>query len=125
MLSFYQKRKWKNFLHSKFVLLALVLLCIPLGISVFERYQVEREMAERRLEMEAERTALELRKAKLNERVRYLEDERGVEAEIRRHFDVAKEGEQVVIIYDDETKSAVATSGKPAPSPEPWYMFWR
>lgn len=127
MLTFYQKRKLKEFIHSWLVLLLLILISIPLSISVYERYNVEREMASRRAAIEVEKEALSNRKQVLEERVEYLKDDRGIEAEIRRHFDVAKEGEQVVIILEDEieNEATVGTMEDEAPKIAPWYMFWR
>lgn len=126
MLSFYQKRKLKSFLYSKAMLAVLLLLCIPLGMSVYERYQVEREMAERQNEVEKEKERLLERKQALEEKVQYLEDERGIESEIRRHFDVAKEGEQVVIIVD-ERESSLEPEVETVKEDESkkWYLFWQ
>lgn len=125
MLDFYQKRKLKNVLHSHITLVVLLLLLIPLVISVHERYQVERDMAARRAEIEDELDALRARKTTLEERVNYLQDDRGIESEIRRHFDVAKEGEQVVIIIDEEENVPATTTTTRLPLPAPWWMFWR
>ena len=125
MLDFYQKRKLKNVLQSHITLVILLLLLIPLLLSVHERYQMEREMAAKRAEIEVELNELRARKASLEETVLYLQDERGIESEIRRHFDVAKEGEQVVIIIDEEEIPALATTSEPRLEPSPWWMFWR
>lgn len=68
--------------------------------SVYKRYTIEREMDEKRAAVEEERKDLEERKTILQEKVDYLHDESGIEAEIRKHFDVAKDGEQVVVLID-------------------------
>ncbi len=107
------------------VLSALVLLCcLLLVVSVFKRYQIERQMAERRAVLETEKEMLVERKVQLQEEVDYLLDERSVEAEIRRSFDVAKEGEQVVVILDNSEPEIVQDEVMVA-SKAPWYMFWR
>ena len=59
-------------------------------------------MAERRQEKEKELQELKERKAVLEEKVEYLSDDSGIEAEVRKHFDVAKAGEQVVILLENE-----------------------
>ncbi len=105
------------------VIVALSAIFLLLAVSVFERYQVEREMAARAVAAARELETLQKREAELNTRVSYLEGERGVEEELRKNFDVAKAGEQVVIL----------TGEPPAPpSPPPleetprrWYQFWR
>jgi cell division protein FtsB len=104
----------------------VVLVCIVLllGKSAYERYQIERDMQTRREAAEAERAALEERREILQERIDYLTGERGVEEEVRQQFDVAKPGEQVIILTGEPP-----TSSTPAVAPEanavPWYQFWR
>jgi len=124
MLQFYQKRSLVSWCHSPIVLLLLAGFCVLLAISVYERYTIEREMAERRLAAEAEVAALQVRKEALAERVQYLSHERGIEAEMRRNFDVAKPGEEVVIILDNETIESPVRPAVEVPSDRPWYQFW-
>jgi len=91
------------------------------------RWQVEREMAARRAAVEAEQAALEARYQDLKADVTYLSDERSLEAEVRKHFDVAKAGESVVIIVDEErgAVAGAATSSFVEAEPPPWWQFWR
>ena len=57
--------------------------------------------------------------------VEYLSSERGVEAEMRRQFDIVREGEQVVIILDDDKSTTTPTTTLPAEEESrPWYKFW-
>jgi cell division protein FtsB len=82
-------------------------------------------MHERRLEEEAAVYKLQTKKNTLETQVRYLSDERGIEAEMRRQFDVALPNEQVVVIVEpeqNETNTASTTyKGEDQP---PWYEFW-
>ncbi|MEM9336590.1 MAG: septum formation initiator family protein [Patescibacteria group bacterium] len=120
-----QKQQWRNFTRSKILLAVLVLLTIFSVRSVYERYTVERDMAARRAAIEAELSELEARRAALSERVDYLSNERGIEAEVRRQFDVAREGEQVVIILDDTEPLPEIAGAATTTTPErPWYRFW-
>lgn len=124
MLQFYQKRSFLSWCQSPVILLLLAGVCIWLALSVYERFTIEREMAERRAAVEADVAALRGRKAALEERVEYLSHERGIEAEMRRNFDVAKPGEEVVIILDN---NSAAPDVRPMPEPvttRPWYQFW-
>lgn len=84
-------------------------------------------MAERRQEAEAETERLKQQKAGLEEQVQYLQDERGIEAEMRRQFDVALTNEQVVVIVEPEpdAETSVATSTYQEESEPSWYEFWR
>ena len=69
-------------------------------------------MKERRIIEENEVSKLQGKKEALEKKVRYLSDERGIEAEMRRQFDVALPNEQVVVIVEpekDETNTASST----------------
>lgn len=86
-------------------------------------------MAARRAAVEAEFAALQARHDALETEVQYLADERSLEAEVRKHFDVAREGESVVIIVDEDNESGsvagAATSTALNPETHPWWQFWR
>lgn len=123
MPKFGQKKKLTDYLYTKPVVAVLLIVTGLLSVSVFERYQVEREMAARRLAAEEEYQMLQERKASLQEDVDYLSGERGIEEEIRKHFDVAKEGEQVVILLGEDPEPEPEI--KPAEPRKKWYQFWR
>lgn len=101
---------WRSVFYSRITLLLLICLCFLLAASVYERYTIERQMADRRIEAEQELQTLKERKLELQEKVEYLTAEEGIEAEIRKNFDVAREGEQVIIIVDEEQSAAVSSS---------------
>lgn len=124
MLDFKRKRQVRGFIFSYFTIAILAVLLFLMAMSVFERFTVEREMASRREEAEMELQALRQRAAALEAQVEYLEDERGMEAEIRDRFDVAKEGEQVVIILEDAGTETEETTEPTKGPDEPWYKFW-
>ncbi len=122
MASFGKKKKFTEYLYSRPSIALLLVVIIFLSIAVFQRFTVERQMALRKIEMETERQELFERKALLENRVDYLSGERGIEEEIRKHFDVAKEGEQVVIIVDKEIPQVEKETEEP--EEKPWYKFW-
>jgi len=102
-------------------------LALMVGWSAYVRYDIAMEMKDRRIQAEQQAAALQARKDALEEEVQYLSNERGIEAEMRRQFDVALEGEQVVVIVEDENDGPIveplSTSTK---LEEPkWYQFWR
>lgn len=83
-------------------------------------------MSGRRHEVEAEVTRLKDQKTSLEKEVNYLSDERGIEAEMRRQFDVALPGEKVVVIVDPQNKQgSTSTATQSVDTDHPWYMFWR
>lgn len=107
MLSFYQKRQLRRVATSRITQGFLVIVCLFMGSSAYGRYAIARDMAERRAAAERDLTELEERRDALAEQVEYITSERGIEAEMRRQFDIARDGEQVVIILDE-------------PVPAPW-----
>lgn len=122
MAGFGKKKKFTEYLYSKPSIFILLVIVVFLSISVYERFSVEREMALRKAQTQQDRQELLERKTQLEERVEYLSGERGIEEEIRKHFDVAKEGEQVVIIVDKEVPEAPVAVEVEAE--KPWYQFW-
>ena len=128
MFDFYQKRKLRAFLNSPFTQGLILVLALWVGWSAYVRYDIAMEMKERRVAAEQEAAALETRRNELEQRVRYLESERGMEAEMRRQFDVTLPGEQVVVIVEDESKGPavqpLATSS-PDRQQKKWYEFWQ
>jgi hypothetical protein len=125
MLDFYQKRKFRAVVNSRYTQIGLGLLIFMVGWSAFTRYQIAAEMSDRREVAEQSAAALEARRDELQEQVEYLSNERGIEAEMRRQFDVALEGEEVVVILEDETPAVdVSVASSTESEPVPWYRFW-
>jgi cell division protein FtsB len=128
VFDFYQKRKLRAIVNSPYTQGFILLLVLLVGWSAYVRYDIAMEMVERREAAELQAAALEAKKQELKERVEYLSGERGIEAEMRRQFDVALEGEQVVVIVDDEPETATVmplpTTTKETDDAK-WYQFWR
>jgi cell division protein FtsB len=122
MASFGKKKTLRDYFYSRPVIVVLGILFVFLLVSVYGRYTVAREMSHRREVTETEKQELLERKKILEEKVEYLGGERGLEEEIRTHFDVAKEGEKVIILMGEEKKEAPPPP--PLPPQEPWYKFW-
>jgi cell division protein FtsB len=95
MFDFHQKRKMKTVFGSRFTQTILIILSFFIIMSAGNRYMIAREMADRRSAAEVEIQALQDRRETLEAEVQYLSNERGIEAEMRRQFDIAREGEQV------------------------------
>jgi len=122
-MQFGKKNDYKTYLYSRPAIGVLLIIAVLLGMSVYERFIVEREMSDRREYSEAELERLDERKIQLEDRVEYLEGERGIEEEIRKNFDVAREGEQVIILTGEESEQ---TQKEPdIIERTPWYIFWR
>lgn len=118
------KKKFVHMLYTTPVLVGMSICVVVLLLAVWQRYEVERRLHSQRLLIQSEEQAALEQRAALQAQVEYMEGEHGVEEEIRKHFDVAREGEQVVILIGDPAVSTVATT-TPAPPKKPWYQFWR
>lgn len=112
MFDFHEKRKIKAILFSKITLLLLLVPIAFLGMSVFGLYEKEREVSKRRVENEQELERLHERARALKANVHALTSERGIEGEIRDRYDVAKEGETVVVIIEEEESEPAQVSEK-------------
>lgn len=126
MFDFYQKRKIRSLVNSRYTQGVLLLLVLLIGWSAFVRYQIAVEMSDRRALAEQEALLLQSQKDALQEQVEYLSNERGIEAEMRRQFDVALEGEQVVVIVEEEAGPEIQPlSTSTTEEDVRWYQFWR
>lgn len=125
MSDFRQKRKNGNWFHSPIFQGVVLSVAVLVFFGAYDRFLVDKEISEKENNLEEEINTLEERKKTLEKEVDYLSSDRGVEAEIRRQFDVAREGEQVVIIIKDEDKENSTTETvELEPETKPWYKFW-
>lgn len=126
MFDLYQKRKFRAIFNSRLTQGFLLLLVVFLGWQTYERYAVAVEVNERRAAAEQMVSHLTERRDNLEQEVQYLQTERGIESALRRQFDVALPGEDVVVILSDDTESAVtplATSTKQE-TRKVWWFWW-
>lgn len=123
MFDFHQKRRMRTVFASRVTQGILLLVAFFVLLSAYNRYLIAREMADRREAVESEIAALEARRESMEAEVKYLSNERGIEAEMRRQFDIARDGEQVVIILEDET-AATAPTQTATTTKRAWYKFW-
>lgn len=124
MFDFHQKRKLRSVFHSRLTQIVLLVLSLFIFWSAYDRYLVAKEMSEKRLALEEEMINLQKRELSLDKEVEYLSSDRGIEAEMRRQFDIARDGEQVVIILEDDKATATATITPMSEKARPWYKFW-
>ena len=100
MFDFYEKRKVRNIMFSKPVLVLLGIVVLLFVYSVWGAYQKESETREKWKNREEVLIELEGREKELSTEIDRLETEKGTEAEIRSKFEVAKEGEEVIVIVE-------------------------
>lgn len=118
MFDFYEKRKIRRVVYSRFFIGGVFLLTLLIGVSVYERFSIEREMADKLEERAEELEALKVRATLLETKVDHLKNERGIEEELRTRFDVAREGEQVIIIVDEDDNKKNTDVGTGTVQPE-------
>jgi cell division protein FtsB len=115
MLDFHEKRKLRAMLYSKPAAAGLLVIAVLLGLSVYERFTREREVALRRHELESKLEELKGQAAALEAEVARLRSDRGIEEELRDRFEVAKDGEQVVVIVGGEQGTTATATEKRLP----------
>jgi len=123
MLDFHQKRKLRTVANARVTQAVLLVLVGFVFWHALERYVVASDMADRRASAEQTAAALQARKEALEVEVRYLQDERGIEAEMRRQFDVALPGEEVVVILEDEVVAELLPLATSTPE-RSWWQIW-
>lgn len=126
MFDFYERRRLKTLLGSPFVRIGLLGIFFLIAWSAYVRYDIAKEMEVRRFTVETEVSRLQAQRTTLETQVQYLSDDRGIEAEMRRQYDVALPNEQVVVIVEPDTlESSSTVSSDREESPKAWYEFWR
>ena len=127
MLQFYHKRSWRALVYSPFMVAFLLVLIGCMVTAAYARYQMAVSTADRQRALEDEYRKIQERREEISSKVTYLSNDRGIEAEVRRNFDVAKPGEKVVVILDDDADGGLIEPLPQLPPPPPprWYEFWR
>jgi len=100
MFDFYEKRKMRNIVYSKPALVLLGIIMLAFVYSVYGAIQKERETRVVREQRESVLNELHEREEVLQKEIDRLNTEKGVESEIRSKFEVAKEGEEVIVIVE-------------------------
>jgi cell division protein FtsB len=105
----FQQRRDPTRLMWRRVIAIILLLVIALAVrGVWGAYNKSQDSYVLKVEAQAKLNDLEKREYELRADIANLRSEKGVEAELRERYDLAKDGEGVVVIVDP-----------PAPPPEP------
>ena len=98
-----EKVRLRKFLYSR-ITLALLLIIVALllrgSIGVYKKERLTRENLEK---SEIEYQELQKREEFLREETESLNTKQGIERAIRERFGLAKEGEKVIILLDEES----------------------
>lgn len=82
-------------------------------MSAWNMYQTSYGTKQRVERLQAEHDELKQREEIVSSAALSVSTERGLEAEIREKFSVAKEGERVIVLVDDDEPNATTTKVKP------------
>jgi cell division protein FtsB len=100
MLDYTERRQLRKIVYAKPTIIILALITLFVARGAWSMYGKYTEATEKRDKTLAELNKLETREADLAHDIARLSSDRGVEAEIRGRYMVAKEGEKVMIIAD-------------------------
>lgn len=100
MREYQRRRRIREVLYSRAALATLLLFTVLISKAAWDMYAKERE-SQRQLEaVESELAALVARENLLQDDLARLKTPEGIEAEIRAQFQVAKPGEQMVVLVE-------------------------
>lgn len=102
MKEFKKDKNNNKFYHSPIFLFVLFLFLLLLVYKVFGLIKKEKESAKNRDLILAQIEDLKKREYNLSNEIEKLETEEGVEKLIREKYQVAKEGEKMVIIVEED-----------------------
>ncbi len=119
----FQKREDPILLMKRrIVIVILVILVLVLGRGVYGVIVKEEESRLLRVEVERELAELKGRENEIRTNIAELASERGVERALRSEYELAKEGESVIVIVGDEQEEE---SPSVQTTFQPWWHFWR
>jgi cell division protein FtsB len=107
MREFSQKRKVRKFIFSVPVLIFLFIilfLVIKGSYGVYQKYSLTKSELEN---SQSDLVVLEDKKTNLENKIDRLQTETGIEREIRSKFDVAREGEKLIVIVEDKVEEEI------------------
>ena len=119
MKSFQQRRGWRNIIYSSPSLFLLIILLFFFAFGVIRFFGKMRTTGENRKIAEEKVAQLQKQKETLSTEITKLNTESGKEESIRERFPVAKDGEGVIVIVEDENVPNV-----PKPKSDGFFSFF-
>jgi len=100
MREFQAKKRIRKAIYSKITLFIILVFIVIIGRAAVSVFFKEQESFNNTVQAKKELTKLEDRQQLLNTEITRLSTEEGIEAEIRTKYNVAKYGEQFLVIVD-------------------------
>ncbi len=117
MREFQGKRRLKQFFYSRVTVALLILVVLLLARAAAGVWWRSRGVAEERQAVDQELAEAVSRRQELTASIARLETARGVEAELRSKFSVARPGERVISVIS-------SASAEPVESPDRGWWDW-
>lgn len=125
MKAFGQKRDPARIFLRRIGLLALLIIVAVAGSGVYGVYKKERESRELRIQAENEYADLLAREARLKSDLTTLKTTRGMEEALRKQYELAENGENLIVIVEPQTPAPAEATTSPL---REWFerlFFWR
>lgn len=106
MLQFQERKKIRKILYSKVTIVILALVTVLVARGAWDIHQKAAIAAAERDEAARSLGDLEKRSQGLEASLAELKSSHGLEAEVRQKFTVAKPGEEVVVVVDENAKKS-------------------
>ena len=100
----------KNSFYTKLVIVSLIILILILAKATWSVFNKDRGTKENLTETEEDLSALQARGNSLEEEIRSLNTEKGVDEEIRTKFRVVKGDEGMIMLIDSPEGSTTTSS---------------
>lgn len=97
---FQKKRKLRSRIYSKTTVLVLFIVILIMARATWKVYKTKVESRKNFEKVSSELDAMRAREAELTYEINRLNTEKGTEEEIRKKFNVAKDGEGVVYVVE-------------------------
>ncbi len=108
----YQENWWKRVAHSYFSLALMAVFILFFAWSVIKFAGKAQETARNKKIAQEKLTELQKQQSQLGSDIDELNTEKGVEESIREKFGLAKDGEGLVVVVDDQNKPATQVHQK-------------
>lgn len=124
MVNIQRKKKLKRILYSKITIAVLVVLTVLLANATWNAYQNTRFTERNEEEALRELESLEERANFLRTETAKLRTPEGIEREIRENLPVAKEGEKVIILVEENEDGVQEATSSEAREEGFWQRFF-
>lgn len=108
MREYQQKYIFRKMVYSKTTIVVLFLLIVLLTRSIMELRAKNEEISKLKDDSAKEREIVESKVKKAEERNKEFSTPRGFESYVRTTYPVVKEGEGVIVVYDEKTSPVVS-----------------